>query len=249
MAALRAATWNINGLVTHKYEVETLLKHHKIDVLLVSEAHLTSNHNFTIKDYHIYSTFHPDGTAHAGTAVIVKKNIKHDVLQEYKTAQLQATSIMLQDKQGSLILLVVYCQPKHTLKESLFTEYFRTLGHRFICGGDWNAKNALWGSRLTLPRGRELKESLNKNNICILSTGQPTYWPTDPNKLPDLLDFLVYKGLSNLYLSIESCFDGSSDHTPIISTISTSIIERPTRESLYSKNTDWDAFRQYMNQI
>jgi hypothetical protein len=27
------------------------------------------------------------------------------------------------------------------------------------------------------------------------STGEPTYWPSDRNKLPDLLDFCVAKGI------------------------------------------------------
>lgn len=202
-------------------------------MLLVSEAYLTMNHNFAIKNYCTYATFHPDGTAHAGTAVIVRRSIKHDILQEFKTAHLQATSIMVYDKQGSLILSAVYCPPKHKLKDHHFTEYFRTLGHRFVCGGDWNAKNTHWGSRLTLPRGKEMKQSLDKNRMQVISTGEPTYWPTDPNKLPDLLDFFVFKGLPHSFIDVESCYESSSDHTPVISTISATIGKKANKETSY----------------
>jgi len=28
-----------------------------------------------------------------------------------------------------------------------------------------------------------------------LSTGKPTYWPTDPGKIPDLTDFFLIKNI------------------------------------------------------
>lgn len=46
----------------------TQLEYKNIVFLLVSEAHLTPNHNTMLKNYGIYSTSHPHGTARAGTA-------------------------------------------------------------------------------------------------------------------------------------------------------------------------------------
>jgi hypothetical protein len=37
------------------------------------------------------------------------------------------------------------------------------------------------------------------NNYSYISSGTPTYWPTDPAKIPDLLDFFVTKGISPAY--------------------------------------------------
>lgn len=39
------------------------------------------------------------------------------------------------------------------------------------------------------------KRSIDENKQYFLSNGKPSYWPTDRNKTPDLLDFFVYKGL------------------------------------------------------
>jgi hypothetical protein len=36
---------------------------------------------------------------------------------------------------------------------------------------------------------------MKDNNLKHLSTRQPTCWPSDPNKIPDLVDFCVTKGI------------------------------------------------------
>ena len=53
-----------------------------------------------------------------------------------------------------------------------------------------------------------------------LSTGKPTYWPTDPNKIPDLIDFFIIKDVSSKYMQIEDILDLNSDHSPIVLTLS-----------------------------
>jgi hypothetical protein len=66
----------------------------------------------------------------------------------------------------------------------------------FLTGGDWNAKYKEWGARLITPKGRNLLHAINRQNCKYLSTGEPPYWPTDPNKLPDLLDFFILHGIT-----------------------------------------------------
>jgi hypothetical protein len=63
-----------------------------------------------------------------------------------------------------------------------FGDFYRTLGSRFIAGGDYNAKHPRWGSRLVTTRGRQLFMTLEANNLTHLSAGEPTYWPTDIKK-------------------------------------------------------------------
>ena len=64
---------------------------------------------------------------------------------------------------------------------------------------------------------------MNSNKLNYLSSNEPTYWPTDPNKLPDLLDFFVIKNISPSYTKISSSLELSSDHTSIIAVINSSI--------------------------
>lgn len=74
--------------------------------------------------------------------------------------------------------------------------FLRTLGNYFIAGGDFNAKHHFFGSRLTSTKGRELLKAGTDLKYNFVSGGGCTYWPTDPNKLPDLIDFFVTKGIS-----------------------------------------------------
>ena len=52
-------------------------------------------------------------------------------------------------------------------------------------------------------------------NLSHISTGTPTYWPTDKNKIPDVIDFCITKGVSSHLTKAVSSFDLSSVHSPI----------------------------------
>jgi hypothetical protein len=143
----------------------------------------------------------------------------------------------------------VYCPPRYAIQQHQFEAFFSTLGVRFLAGGDYNAKHPNWGSRLTTPRGRQLMAAINAHQLEHLSTGEPTYWPTDRSKIPDLLDFFVTKGISHNYLTVTSCLDLSSDHSPIIVSINSSIQFKDPPDTLHNKHTDWEQFRQNLNEL
>ena len=91
-----------------------------------------------------------------------------------------------------MTLSAVYCPPPNIISTDQFTNFFSPLGCRFIAGGDYNAKHQSWGSRLTTPRGRELFRAIKDDQLETVSSGEPTYWPSDRNKIPEPLDFLCY---------------------------------------------------------
>ena len=144
---LRIALWNANGLIQHRQELILFLSTYRIDVMLISESHFTEKSYLNIPGFTVYNTQHPDGTAHGGTAIIVCNRIKHYSLPEYKTQHIQATSIMLMDACGHIMFAAVYCPPKHKITQQAFATFFKSIGTRFIAGGDYNAKHQLWGSR------------------------------------------------------------------------------------------------------
>lgn len=246
-AFLRLALWNADGLQQHKQEITTFLNVNKIDIMLISEAHFTTRSYLKIPEYVIYHTQYPDGTAHGGTAIIVKRTITHHELSKYEEDYLQATSIQVEKLPNPLTISAIYCPPRHKMTEENLTRFFDTLGPRFLAGGDYNAKHTHWGSRLITTRGRVLDKAINEKKYSYISTGKPTYWPTDHNKIPDLLDFFVTNGVSNNYVSIESSYDLSSDHSPIILTISSTTVIKENPPTLFNKNTNWEIFREHVD--
>jgi hypothetical protein len=97
------------------------------------------------------------------------------------------------------------------------------------------------------PRGRVLLKTMESNHLTHLSTGQPTYWPSDVNKIPDLVDFCVTKGMSSNFAVAQSCRDVSSDRSPILVTLTSHAIPPAKPPSLSNRCTNWDSFRQLIH--
>ena len=161
----------------------------------ISETHLTDKSYIKIPGYKLYHTNYPDKTAHAGTAIHIKRTISHHQLHKYDKDYLQATSIRVKTLPYEITVSAICCAPQqYNVKEEDFLDFLQTLGPKFIAGGDFNSKHTLWGSRFTTIKGRELAKAIHEKNYSPLSTGTPTYWPTDPGKVPNLLDLNLMCG-------------------------------------------------------
>lgn len=237
---LKVMLWNANGLLKHQQELEVILESEKIDVCLIAETHFTKQSFIKIKNYVIYHTIHPNNSARGGSAVIIKNSIKHFEEEKYCTAEFQATTITINN---NLSLTAVYSPPRHQIKNDQYAELIRKHKNRFLMGGDFNAKHTHWGSRLTTTKGRELFKALLATGCNTISTRSPTYWPTDQQKTPDLIDFFIFKKISAAYLTIENGLDMSSDHSPIYLTINEKVTLRDPPFKLTNQYTDWEYFR------
>jgi hypothetical protein len=127
--------------------------------------------------------------------------------------------VSAEDSVGLLTIPAVYIPPKYTAKQEQLEDFYNILGRWFIAVGDYNAKHTGWGSRLITPRRREVLKTMERNSLKHLSTGEPTYWPSDKNKLNDLVDFGVAKDIPHDFAVAKSCFDLSSDHSPVLITL------------------------------
>jgi hypothetical protein len=89
---------------------------------------------------------------------------------------------------------------------------------------------------------------MQEENLMHVSTGEPTYWPGDRRKVPDLLDFSVTKRIPAHSIQAEAGFDLSSDHSPVLITMHTRITPQTCPPTLSTKTTDWETFRNYINE-
>ena len=104
---MRIALWNANGLAQNKFELELFLKQQQIDVLLKSETHFTDKSYLKIHGYNFYHTQHPSGKAHDDSGIIIKSSIKHYELPSFQKDYLQATSVAIEDRHGTITTLAV----------------------------------------------------------------------------------------------------------------------------------------------
>ena len=113
--------------------------------MLISETHFTQKNYFKIPNYKIYTTNHPDGKAHGGTAIIIRNEIEHYEIEQICKDYIQVTNVTIEDTNGPFTFFAVYCPPKFSIGQEIFSEIFKSLGNRFLAGGDYNAKYPWWG--------------------------------------------------------------------------------------------------------
>jgi hypothetical protein len=82
-------------------------------------------------------------------------------------------------------------------------------------------------------------------NLAILSTGEPTYWPSD-KKISDLLDFDIIRDISKDFCRTESCLELSSDYSPVIFTINNKIINKDKSCTFCNTKTKWPYFQELL---
>lgn len=242
MNELKIVQWNANGVSQHKLEIETFLNRHSIDIMLISETHLTSKNNFKMHGYTIYETKHPDDKSRGGTAILIKNRIRHYQLDSISEKNIQATSIAVIEWNRTLNISSIYCPPNKKITEEEFSQYFKSLGTRFLAAGDYNAKSPHWGSRITTPKGKTLLQTIYKNNLQALSGGIPTYWPTDRRKIPDIIDFSVLKNIALNQIKATTIDELSSDHSPTIYELSSTPLRETPPDRLTNKKTNWGKY-------
>ena len=68
------------------------------------------------------------------------------------------------------------------------------------------------------PKGRQLYYTIinRPNNLDIISPGKPTNWPSDQNKIRDLIDFAVSKNIDRSLITVDTCTNLSSDYSPVL---------------------------------
>lgn len=240
---IRIATWNANGIKDKREELEVFLKLQNIDVCLITETHMTKESNLKLKGFKTYQTIHPENQARGGTALVIKENLNHYEEQHLQTMETQLTVVGVKCLNQNLKLGAIYCPPRYNLKKENYKNIMKHLGERFVLGGDFNAKHTDWGSRLITTKGKELRGAVRELGCNYHSTNKPTYWPTDRNKIPDLLDFFITRKVSSHFINIEENFDLNSDHSAVIITISENVIKRESKPFLVNKSTDWESLR------
>jgi hypothetical protein len=89
---------------------------------------------------------------------------------------------------------------------------------------------------------------MERNNLKHLSMEEPTYWPFDRNKLPDLVDFCVTKDIPQDFAVAKSYFDLSSDHSSVLITLKVHALNQEKQPSLSNRHTNFDDSRHLINQ-
>lgn len=186
---------------------------------------------------------------------MIRNSIQHFIHSEVRTPIIQSIALSIKTKVGYVTIASIYCPPSESgekITQENFANYLASLGDRFIVGGDFNAKNVKWGSRITLTRGRALDRAVSVIQADYASSGNPTHYPVDPNKKPDVIDFFVTRKIALHSMvfgvaEVSSALD--SDHTPINLDVANSAILKIPTQQITNKKTNWKKFREELNNL
>jgi hypothetical protein len=81
-----------------------------------------------------------------------------------------------------------------------------------------------------------------------LSTEEPIYWPSDRNKLPDLVYFCDTKGIPEDLSVANSCFNRPSDLFAILIILRADGLNQGNESILSNKHTNWVNLRRLINE-
>jgi hypothetical protein len=168
-----------------------------------------------ILHYTIYYANIPDGTTRAESAIIIKYTSKLYELEPFIPNKTQDTILQLEALSRPMVTAAVYSPPRYPISAEEYDHFLSQLEPHYLVAGNWYAKNTAWGSRLTAIKGGNLLEVIQQHNLNYFSTGEPTCWPNDANKMPGLLDFSITNGISDLYTTIQTNLDLESDQVTV----------------------------------
>jgi len=105
--------WNSQGVTRKRLELLDLIQRKRVDIILLNETHLSSNHQFKLPNFITYSTNRPlvNGRSPAGgTAVLVNNTFIHHNIK-INTTSITNTAIQVKTNDEELILVTVYKSP------------------------------------------------------------------------------------------------------------------------------------------
>lgn len=175
-----------------------------------------------------------------GVIILIKNTIAYFEENTTSINGIETIAVSLTNTYPNFTIIAAYKPPN---KRTNFTDLNNLLSRlsSYILLGDLNAKHVQFGCRVTNAAGAQLLKYVVTNGIKVISPPEPTYYPYDPIRLPDILDI----GITNINVNFHSTphFELDSDHIPVL--ISTDQIPPPhsPTPALNTYNLNWTKFK------
>lgn len=241
---LRILQWNADGLYTKMGELKERLSQQDVDVALIQEAKLRK----TDRTPRIpgYTTIREDrvGGPGGGLVTFIKENVPYQRLPSVQKDGTEIQKIRIRLSRNKWMTVAnVYCPPNNDVGGDNRTLRMDLLpcGDNDIIGGDLNAHSYLWDEQQPEnSRGEQVEDFVIEKSFTVLNDGQPTRTNrgTGNTSTPDVT--LCGQSWSGKTQWDTGSDIGSSDHQPILVTLTTrvSLIEIGTRAARWKRKGD-----------
>ena len=127
-----------------------------------------------------------------GVTIMIRNNIKHKHFPIPVLQSLEATAVLINFNTRSILIVSAYQPPNRPMHIADYDKLMN-LYNNTIMAGDLNSKHINWGCRVSNPNGIKLQKYISTSACIVSAPSTPTYFPSDMNRLPDILDILVTK--------------------------------------------------------
>ena len=234
---------NVNSWTNKKYELTNIYNRLNPDIILINDHAMTNDRRLKIFNYNIHSS-NKSNLRHRGTAIAIRQDIQYRLHDDFDTDLL---AITVQTRQGPITIATDYIPPNAPYLH--YIDYLSLLNRQdptYIIG-DLNARHRQL--RLTAdhnPVGRAIANLINSDKCRHLGPTFPTYISHNSTTSPDIV-LSNNKTFHNIGLRPGPMT--SSDHIPIIATITCKPIAIPIKPRLQFSKANWDLYKDLLKDV
>lgn len=245
--------WNANGILSKIHEFYQHLHDNNIHVACLSETFLKPCARLPCDPDFVVHRLDRVNQSKGGVAIIVKREIKHQLLPNIATEIVENIGVKLHLANGQNITIVSCYLPGGTQNDSINTHFAHDIrklttlrGSYFICG-DFNSKHRHWNCDRANKAGTILYDQYLCHNFLIEYPNEHTHFPSDSERRPSTIDLILTNGEHTI--DDIKCTDMLSDHTAVMASVSAIATPMTANRRLqfdYAK-TDWIKFQRIVN--
>lgn len=228
---------NTRGWKSNSIPLSNIYNDIDADILLLNETSILQHERLKIFNYDCHHT-NKDNRRHTGTAIAVRNNITYKLLDNFESDML---GITVETRQGKVTIATLYSPPKAPHINPIdFNRLFNRPEPVYFLG-DLNARHRLFQySSNDNPVGNNIATFLNLGKCQHVGPDFPTLIRHNSNTRPDIV-LTNNHVFHNLHLRPGPIT--TSDHIPIIATISSEPIRIQIKPRKSFHKADWTGYK------
>lgn len=227
---------NVRNWKTNKFALYNIYRNIDPDVILINEHGLKEGDKINIFNYNVYQS-NKANEQNNGVAIAIKQNLKHKLIDDFTD---EILAIKIDTTIGEIIIATLYLPPRRPYLPAYDLIRLANFNRPTYILGDFNARHRIFGHNNNNNVGKSLYTIMNLGKIIHLGPNFKTFIGHSNMTTPDRV-FSNNKAALNYHL--EQGPLTTSDHIPIIMTLSTSPIQIPIREKYQINKANWEGFR------
>ena len=207
------------------------------EIILLNSTGVRDDAKIKLFGYNVHQR-NESGENHSGIAIAIKRNIKYMIMDDW---QGDILAVRVETSKGPIIIATTYLPPRrHFIPEAQIRSLLNHREPTYILG-DLNARHRCIGYTSNNPTGDFIANLISRNLCTHMGPDFNTLtWVSGVGR-PDIL--LGNQRAPLLHHALREGDLTSSDHLPVVVTLSTKPIIVLTKNNLNLKKTNWDTFQ------